>query len=131
MISQVLQQALAGSAVGKLVQQHAGPHRDAKLAPWDQSGWAWRGDNPADTSALAAWCIAVTVNNTPIGLDFNLQHLRVFGAGKVFVGQAALRALCVIQNDILMALAEVGFNRATVAYCAALLSPFAVCGCFG
>jgi len=130
-IGQVLQQTLAGSAIGKLVQQHTDPHRNTKLAPVDESCRTGRCDDTADTSTLASWRIAVAVNNAPIGLDLDLQHLKVVGAGKLFEGQPALRTLRLLQNNILVARIQVGFNGASVADHAALLSALAARHCFG
>ena len=72
----------------------------------------------------------MAVNNTPIGLDLDLQYLCIFGAGKLFEGQAALRAMRLLQNHILMALTEFVFNSATVAGAADLLSALTACRCF-
>jgi hypothetical protein len=53
------------------------------------------------------------------------RYLRVFSCGKLFKGQAAFGTLRLLQNDVLMALAELGFNGAAVADRAALLPAFA------
>jgi hypothetical protein len=57
----------------------------------------------------------MAVNNAPISLDLNLQYLCVLGARKLFEGQAALRTLRFLQNNIFMSFSELGFNGATVA----------------
>jgi len=73
----------------------------------------------------------VAVNNTPISLDLNLQYLGVFGAGKLFEGQTTFGTLRLLQNNIFMALGEMGFNGATMANRATLLSTLTPWNCLG
>lgn len=75
--------SLAGPAIDKLIEQHTGPNRYPKLASIDKSCGAWRRDNPANTATFAGRRIAMAVDDTAVGVDLNLQYLRVFGAGKL------------------------------------------------
>ena len=75
--------SLAGPTIDKLIE-HAGPNRYPKLASIDKSCGAWRRDDATDTAAFAGRRMAVAVDDTAVGLDLNLQYLRIFGTRKLF-----------------------------------------------
>jgi hypothetical protein len=114
MIGQIPQQAMTRAAVEKLVQQHAGPHRDAELAAFDQPRRRGRRHDPGHAAARAARSIAPSADHAPVGLDLDLEHLAVLGAGEQVQSEAALRTPWLVDLDELAALGQVRQHRATV-----------------
>ena len=55
----------------------------------------------------------MAVNHTPVSFDLNLQHLCVFGTSKAIEGQAARRALGLIQRNVLVAIYNSGAQAMT------------------
>ena len=83
---------MARSAVQVLVEQHGSPHRDAKLAALDQPARRRCAHDAGYAAAMAAGAVAEAPDQAAVGLDLDLQHLVVFGAGEFAQGLTARRA---------------------------------------
>jgi len=114
MIGQVLQQAMTRAAVQEFIQQHADPHRYAKLAPLDQPCWGRCCHDTGHTSALAVGSITSPADHAPVGLNLDLQHLAVLSAGEIFQRLAAVRALRRVELNELGVLGQVRQHRASM-----------------
>src|SRR5438067_6693862 len=64
------------------VQQHLRPYRHPERAFGDEP-WGWRGrDDPCDLRARAPLAVALALDTTNVGLDFDCDDVGRFGAGK-------------------------------------------------
>ena len=124
MVSQVLQQSLAGSTVEEFVQQHAGPDRNTKLPPLDKPRRCRRANDAAHAPALTRRRIAMAMYHTPVGLDLNLQHLRILRIAKPVECQSAFWALGLVQCHVLVASGQLCLHGAPVSGGSVLLSPW-------
>ena len=120
-IGQILQQAMTGAAIQEFVQQHAAPYRYPELAALDQPRRGRRCHDARNAAAVAHGSITPPADHAPVGLDLNLQHLRVFGAGELAQTQATLGAPWRVEFDHLDSRGQVRLHRASMARCATLL----------
>ena len=72
MVSQVLQQPVAGPAVLELIEQHAGPDREAELTARDESCRRGGRDDARYAAATTGGHVAAAVDHAPVRLDLNL-----------------------------------------------------------
>lgn len=126
-VGKILDEAMAGAAVEKLVQQHGGPYRNAELAPFDQSCRRRRRHDARHAATPAAGVITLATDDAPVGLDLDLQDFAVLGAGKHAQLQTTLRTLRHIELDALAAPGQSGLHRPTVSCAAGPLPPGRPC----
>ena len=71
----------------------------------------------------------MAVYHPPVGLDLNLQNLRVFCINKVVKRQATLGALSLVQRSVLVACGQLRLHGAPVSGGSVLLSSWATTRC--
>lgn len=102
------------AAVEEFVQQHGGPHRHPVLASLDQPRRGRRADDARHAVAVTQGSITLPADHASVGLDLDLQYLRVFGTGKLAQRQAAARTLGRVELDELNALGQLRLHRASM-----------------